>query len=65
MDAWSSQPIPSEYLRGRTALERRGALVFQAKQCHNCHSLDDKGGQRGQRLTVSLYVSLQISSFAR
>jgi len=50
MDAWSSQPIPAEYLRGRTALERRGALVFQAKQCHNCHSLDDKGGQRGPAL---------------
>ena len=50
MDAWSSQPIPSEYLRGRTALERRGALVFQAKQCHNCHSLEDKGGKRGPAL---------------
>ena len=50
MDAWSSLPIPSEYLQGRTALERRGALVFQAKQCHNCHSLDDKGGQRGPAL---------------
>jgi ubiquinol-cytochrome c reductase cytochrome b subunit len=37
MNAWSSLPIPSAYLRGRTALERRGALVFQAKQCHNCH----------------------------
>jgi ubiquinol-cytochrome c reductase cytochrome b subunit len=50
MDAWSSQPIPTEYLRGRSALERHGALVFQAKQCHNCHSLDDKGGQRGPAL---------------
>ncbi len=50
MDAWSSQPIPAEFLEGRTALERRGALVFQAKQCHNCHSLDDKGGQRGPAL---------------
>ena len=58
MDAWSSQPIPSEYLRGRTALERRGALVFQAKQCHNCHSLDDKGGQRGPALdTVALHLT--------
>jgi ubiquinol-cytochrome c reductase cytochrome b subunit len=58
MDAWSSQPIPSEYLRGRTALERRGALVFQAKQCHNCHSLDDKGGQRGPALdTVALRLT--------
>jgi ubiquinol-cytochrome c reductase cytochrome b subunit len=50
MDAWSSEPIPSECLLGRTALERRGALVFQAKQCHNCHSLDHKGGQRGPAL---------------
>ena len=50
MDAWSSLPIPSKYLQGRTALERRGALVFQAKQCHNCHSLDDMGGKRGPAL---------------
>jgi ubiquinol-cytochrome c reductase cytochrome b subunit len=50
MNAWSSQPIPAEYLHGRTALERRGALVFQAKQCHNCHALDDKGGKRGPAL---------------
>jgi len=50
MDAWSSLPIPPAYLRGRTALERRGALVFQAKQCHNCHSLDAQGGKRGPAL---------------
>jgi ubiquinol-cytochrome c reductase cytochrome b subunit len=50
MDAWSSQPIPAEYLEGRTAVERHGALVFQAKQCHNCHSLNNKGGQRGPAL---------------
>jgi ubiquinol-cytochrome c reductase cytochrome b subunit len=50
MDAWSSVPIPAEYLQGRTALERRGALVFQAKQCHNCHALDDMGGKRGPAL---------------
>jgi ubiquinol-cytochrome c reductase cytochrome b subunit len=50
MNAWSSEPIPSQYLHGRTALERQGALVFQAKQCHNCHSLDDNGGQRGPAL---------------
>jgi len=58
MDAWSSQPIPSEFLQGRTALERRGALVFQAKQCHNCHSLDDRGGQRGPALdSVALHLT--------
>ena len=50
MNAWSSEPIPSAYLQGRTALQRGGALVFQAKQCHNCHSLDDKGGRRGPAL---------------
>jgi ubiquinol-cytochrome c reductase cytochrome b subunit len=42
--------IPSQYLRGRTPVERRGALVFQAKQCHNCHSLDERGGKRGPAL---------------
>ena len=58
MDAWSSQPIPSKFLQGRTALERRGALVFQAKQCHNCHSLDDRGGQRGPALdSVALHLT--------
>jgi ubiquinol-cytochrome c reductase cytochrome b subunit len=50
MDAWSSEPIPSQYVHGRTALERQGALVFQAKQCHNCHSLDHRGGERGPAL---------------
>jgi len=50
MSAWSSLPIPAEDLQGRTALERRGALVFQAKQCHNCHSLGDAGGKRGPAL---------------
>ena len=34
----------------RTALERQGALVFQLKQCHNCHSLGNEGGKRGPAL---------------
>ena len=50
MDAWSSMPISSASLKGRTALERRGALVLQAKQCRNCHSLDGTGGKRGPEL---------------
>jgi ubiquinol-cytochrome c reductase cytochrome b subunit len=50
MDAWSAIPIPSEFLRNRSALERQGALVFQLKQCHNCHSLDNEGGKRGPAL---------------
>lgn len=58
MDAWSSEPIPPQYLHGRTALEREGALVFQVKQCHNCHSLDGKGGQRGPALDA---VALRLT----
>jgi ubiquinol-cytochrome c reductase cytochrome b subunit len=50
MNAWSSEPIPAEYLKGRTALARQGALVFQAKQCHNCHALGGAGGKRGPEL---------------
>lgn len=50
MDAWSHEPIPARLLKGRTALERQGALVFQAKQCHNCHALDGMGGLRGPDL---------------
>jgi ubiquinol-cytochrome c reductase cytochrome b subunit len=50
MNAWSSDPIPARFLEHRTALERQGALVFQAKQCHNCHALGREGGQRGPAL---------------
>ena len=50
MDAWSADSIPPRFLHNRSALERQGALVFQAKQCHNCHALDKLGGQRGPAL---------------
>jgi ubiquinol-cytochrome c reductase cytochrome b subunit len=50
MDAWTSAPIPAKYLHNRTPLERQGALVLQDKQCRNCHSLDNVGGQRGPAL---------------
>jgi ubiquinol-cytochrome c reductase cytochrome b subunit len=50
MDSWSGDPIPVTYMKGRTALERQGALVFQAKQCHNCHALGGVGGERGPAL---------------
>ncbi len=50
MDAWTSDPIPVEYLHGRTPLERQGALVLQGKQCRDCHSLDGLGGLRGPAL---------------
>ena len=47
MNAWSGDPIPPQYLEHRTALERQGALIFQLKQCRNCHSLGNDGGKRG------------------
>ena len=50
MNAWSSDPIPDHYVHDSTALERQGALVFQVKQCRNCHSLGNTGGQRGPAL---------------
>jgi ubiquinol-cytochrome c reductase cytochrome b subunit len=50
MNAWSGDPVPERLLRSTTALARQGALVFQAKQCRNCHSLGEDGGQRGPAL---------------
>jgi ubiquinol-cytochrome c reductase cytochrome b subunit len=58
MDAWSGDPIPQQFLQKRTALERQGALIFQLKQCHNCHRLGDEGGKRGPALdTVALLLT--------
>jgi ubiquinol-cytochrome c reductase cytochrome b subunit len=50
MNAWSEDPVPPALLEHRSALERQGALVFQLKQCHNCHSLGNEGGKRGPAL---------------
>ena len=50
MNAWSGDPVPERFLKGTTALERQGALVFQVKQCRNCHSLGELGGLRGPTL---------------
>src|ERR1700687_2574902 len=50
MNAWSGDPVPDKFLHGSTALQRQGALVFQGKQCRNCHSIGESGGQRGPAL---------------
>jgi ubiquinol-cytochrome c reductase cytochrome b subunit len=50
MEAWSGTTVPLMYLKGRTPLEIRGALVLQNKDCRNCHSLDHRGGERGPAL---------------
>lgn len=59
MDAWSGDPIPPTFLEHRTALERQGALLFQLKQCHNCHSLGNEGGKRGPALDNVALVQTQ------
>jgi ubiquinol-cytochrome c reductase cytochrome b subunit len=50
MDGWSGDPLPVSFLNGRSPLERQGALVFQGKQCRNCHSIGGSGGLRGPAL---------------
>jgi len=50
MEAWSSDPVPPQYLRTASPLARQGAAVFQSKQCRNCHSLGGHGGDRGPAL---------------
>jgi ubiquinol-cytochrome c reductase cytochrome b subunit len=64
MNAWSATPIPATYLNGRTALERQGALVFQNKQCRNCHALAGDGGERGPALDA-VAVSLTSDQLVR
>lgn len=50
MNAWTSDPVPPQYLHNRTPLEREGAVVLQNKQCRDCHSLGGEGGLRGPAL---------------
>lgn len=50
MTAWSGDTLPVKYLREATPLVRQGAVVFQAKQCRNCHSIGGLGGERGPTL---------------
>jgi ubiquinol-cytochrome c reductase cytochrome b subunit len=50
MNTWSGDPVPDRYIHDTTALERQGALVFQAKTCGNFQSLGNTGGQRGPAL---------------
>jgi len=50
MNARTSDPVPTAYLKDRSPLEREGALVLQNKQCRNCHSIGGEGGMRGPAL---------------
>jgi ubiquinol-cytochrome c reductase cytochrome b subunit len=50
MGAWTGSAIPVAYVKGRTPMELHGALLFQYKQCRNCHALGGVGGERGPAL---------------
>jgi ubiquinol-cytochrome c reductase cytochrome b subunit len=50
MDGWSADPVPIHFVQGTTPLERQGAIVFQEKQCRNCHQIGGLGGRRGPSL---------------
>jgi ubiquinol-cytochrome c reductase cytochrome b subunit len=52
MTAWSGMPIPADIIRQSTPLRLQGALVFQNKNCRNCHAIEGLGGQRGPDLTT-------------
>jgi ubiquinol-cytochrome c reductase cytochrome b subunit len=51
MTAWSGDPIPQSIVVQSTPRELVGSLVFQNKNCRNCHALEGIGGKRGPDLT--------------
>ncbi len=50
MTAWSGDALPIAKMHAAMPLERSGAIVFQGKQCRNCHMVGGEGGQRGPAL---------------
>jgi len=52
MTAWSGDPVPEQLVRNSSPLRLQGALVFQNKNCRNCHALKGQGGRRGPDLTT-------------
>jgi ubiquinol-cytochrome c reductase cytochrome b subunit len=52
MSAWSEDAVPEAIIKKSTPLQLQGSLVFQNKQCRNCHALEGIGGHRGPDLTT-------------
>jgi ubiquinol-cytochrome c reductase cytochrome b subunit len=50
MEAWSGDTVPVKYVHAATPLGRQGQIVFQEKQCRNCHMIGGSGGERGPAL---------------
>ena len=58
MDAWSGDVMPINLVKKGTPLQMQGMVVFQNKQCRNCHALEGIGGRRGPDLT---YVGVRLT----
>src|SRR5438067_1585578 len=43
MTAWSGAPVPENLVRRSSPLQLQGAVVFQNKNCRNCHALEAVG----------------------
>ncbi len=52
MTAWSGEPIPEAIVKNSMPLALQGAVVFQNKNCRNCHAIDGIGGRRGPDLSL-------------
>ncbi|MBX9653280.1 cytochrome b N-terminal domain-containing protein [bacterium] len=68
MDAWGSDPMPVAMVERSSPIELQGMLVFQNKNCRNCHAIDGIGGRRGPdlngvgaRLTIEQLID-QVSN---
>jgi len=51
MSAWSGDAVPVRLVEHASPDALMGAVVFQNKNCRNCHALDGVGGRRGPDLT--------------
>jgi ubiquinol-cytochrome c reductase cytochrome b subunit len=58
MTAWTADPISEHIVERLSPVELQGSLVFQYKNCRNCHALDGVGGQRGPDLT---YIGVKMT----
>ncbi len=59
MTAWCGDPVPENFVMHRSPAELQGALVFQYKNCRNCHALEGIGGQRGPDLS---YIGTRMTA---
>ena len=44
--------MPENIIKRSNPTELQGALVFQNKNCRNCHALEGSGGRRGPDLST-------------